>query len=192
MRTSNFSPEQCECGAEPPLIARKILISFPRSLYRLLHEILTILYGDNLGCEYPPGVYDVVSQALQLEHKLLAWQSGLPPILKPVTQDDILRHRSEEAVISKFQVVLTLRYLNIRILVHRPVLEEFLSEIERADLDGRRQDSVLRAIGFNSLSACMQSAIDVINVIAAIVCVDNGPRYLLGAWWFSSFYGRSS
>jgi hypothetical protein len=152
-----------------------------------MQEVLDSLYESNLGCETPHAVYEIASHILQFEQKLLEWRSKLPTCLSLIQHEDVLDHHNTP--ITRFRVVLTLRYLNLRILVHRPMLQEYLAGIEKPDF--QRHSATLFQIGSSSLAACVHSAIAVVDVVSTIICSDSGLRPLLGAWWFCLFYGKA-
>jgi hypothetical protein len=168
-------------------IFRSTRTDYRRTLYKIMQEVLDSLYGSNLGCETPHAVYEVASHVLQFEQKLLEWRSKLPVCLSLVQHEDVLNHH--DTPITRFRVVLTLRYLNLRILVHRPMLQEYLAGIEKPDF--QRHSATLFQIGSSSLAACVHSAVEVVEIASTIICSDSGLRPLLGAWWFCLFYGKA-
>lgn len=157
-----------------------------------MHEALNVLYGANLGCDSRTTMYDTASHVHQLEHKLLEWQSQLPPALALVQYQDLSQLRNDGTTVTRFQVILTMRYLNLRILVHRPLLQEYLSTLEGIDQDHQRRNAILCQIGSSSLATCVQSAISIIEIVSIIVSSDGEYRYLLGAWWFCLFYSMQT
>jgi hypothetical protein len=74
----------------------------------------------------------------------------------------------------KFSVNLTLRYLHLRILLHRPVLVKFLDDCGKGGMDAFEEE-LLRDIGFNSMQTCMESAISIIDIIHEL-CTHWGSR----------------
>jgi hypothetical protein len=153
-----------------------------------MREALNTLYGANLGCDAPPTMYDTASHVHHLENRLLEWQSQLAPALTLIRHQDLMRHQRHEIQLTKFQVVLTMRYLNLRILVHRPLLQEYLSTLQGTTADRRRKYATLCQIGSSSLATCIQSATEIIEIVSTIVCSDGALRHLLGAWWFCLYY----
>ncbi|KAF9691803.1 hypothetical protein EKO04_010190 [Ascochyta lentis] len=51
-----------------------------------------------------------------------------------------------------------------------------------------QQLKVLRQVGANSLRICVQSALDLIQMIRDVLSPPNPRRHLLGAWWFALYY----
>lgn len=95
-----------------------------------------------------------------------------------------------EHEVTRLRVVLTTRFLNIRILTHRPLLCKFLEIIGSAHVDVQ-QLTVLRQVGANSIRTCAQSAVLLIDITQWALQHSESSRQLLGAWWFSLYYGRS-
>lgn len=89
----------------------------------------------------------------------------------------------------KFSVILTLRYLHLRILLHRPILVKFLDARGKGGIDPR-EESLLQQIGSNSIQICMESAISIIDIIHELVHSMGWQKGLLGAWWYSLHYSE--
>lgn len=90
----------------------------------------------------------------------------------------------------KFRVILTTRYLNVRVLLHRPVLVKFISASRSPDYDS--QDlMLLKQIGMNSMQICMESAMEIIDIVFAAVSEPGWKESLLGPWWFSLYYSKT-
>ncbi|GAW23680.1 hypothetical protein ANO14919_132550 [Xylariales sp. No.14919] len=105
----------------------------------------------------------------------------------PLESRDMEALGQEDAIPGRLRMVLSLRYHNLRILLHRPVLERFLGECgDRIRTgDGR---SFLRRVGIDSVETCVNSAMIIISIVRSIVSSTGWRRGLLGAWNFSLFY----
>lgn len=89
----------------------------------------------------------------------------------------------------KFRVILTLRYLNLRVLLHRPVLVKFIAASRSPDRD--LQDlKLLQQIGMNSMQIITESAMEIIDIVLRVVSEPGWKQSLLGAWWFSLYYSK--
>lgn len=89
----------------------------------------------------------------------------------------------------KFRVILTLRYLNLRVLLHRPVLVKFIAASRSPDRDP--QDlKLLQQIGMNSMQIVTESAMEIIDLVLRVVSEPGWKQSLLGAWWFSLYYSE--
>ncbi|KAJ9144077.1 Fungal specific transcription factor domain-containing protein [Pleurostoma richardsiae] len=155
------------------------------TLYRILYKVIESLYGCNLGVRTPPPFVDIASSIIQIEQQLLNWQVTLPSPMKLVTQNDLLRDQ-DASLLRKFQVILTLRYHNLRILAHRPVLDRYLQHLDGSSLDSH-EAATLWQIGHRSRSICLQSAETIINIVSTTTSAGS-RRSGLGAWWFTLYY----
>ncbi|KAJ5133966.1 uncharacterized protein N7443_004411 [Penicillium atrosanguineum] len=163
------------------------------TLYKQLWNVLDLLYGQNIGCDSPLPVSETMSHIFSMEQHLFSWERSLPQPLQLVSTaslDDMPQQQlpSESEYFSwKFRVVLTLRYLNLRVLLHRPVLVKFISASRSPDRNS--QDlKLLQQIGMNSMQICTDSAMEIIDIVHRVVSEPGWKQGLLGAWWFSLYY----
>ncbi|ETS72953.1 hypothetical protein PFICI_15345 [Pestalotiopsis fici W106-1] len=157
------------------------------SLSTILGKVLDILYDNNLDCDTPQNIFSLAGQILQIEHQLSESQNEFPETLRLLHVTDLLHHTLPEPVpMLKLRVILTLRYHNLRILAHRPLLHKYLEAIGGPDAN-KSQFSMLCQVGGNSLRACVHSATTIIKLVAYAVNTKQG-KGLLGAWWFSLYY----
>lgn len=151
-------------------------------------EIVDVLYGSNLGCGVPENVFDIASHLLQFEQKFLTWQQSLPAAVSLVEPATVHSEADDQGTL-RFRVILTLRFLNLRILTHRPLLSKYL-EAMRSAHSASQQLPLLKQVGTNSVRTCAQSAIAIIKLMQEVLIPTNPSRHLLGAWWFSLYYGK--
>ncbi|KAF2801517.1 uncharacterized protein BDZ99DRAFT_492508 [Mytilinidion resinicola] len=156
------------------------------TLYKIMGEIVDVLYGSNLGCGVPDNVFDIASQLLQFEQKFLIWQHSLPAALSLVEPETLDSNADEHGTL-RFRVILTLRFLNLRILTHRPLLSKYLESIRSAQ-SASQQLPLLKQVGTNSLRTCAYSAVTIIKLMQMVLIPTSPARHLLGAWWFSLYY----
>lgn len=155
-----------------------------------MSTVLDTLYGGNLGCDNPLDIYETASILLHTEQQLAEWYIRLPssmPLIEPaeIAPGD----ENSNTGISRYRVILTLRYLNLRVLAHRPILQKLLGLVSDHDCQNR-QITTLRQIGLNSLRICIQSALQIVELIAHIINSGESQQHL-GAWWFSLYYSTS-
>jgi hypothetical protein len=151
-------------------------------------NVITLLYGGNVGCDGPDHILDTVSNLFKMEQQLVDWERGLPPSLFLRKSQDIpidSRDLSE-----KFRIILTLRHHNLRILLHRSILVRFLDIIGADDISSQEQ-ALLQQIGSNSVDICVLSSIETIAIVSVIVKSGDSRSGMLGAWWFTLYYGES-
>lgn len=156
------------------------------TLYAIMGEVVDILYGNNLGCDDPDDMFDVAAHLLQFEQKFLAWQCSLPDNLHLV-EPDMLRAGTGDQNALRFRLILTVRYLNLRILTHRPLLCKYLEFLGTAQFDSPEL-CLLRQVGENSVRICIESALTIIELMREVLNPSQSRRHLLGAWWFSLYY----
>ncbi|KAH8817271.1 fungal-specific transcription factor domain-containing protein [Xylogone sp. PMI_703] len=163
------------------------------TLYRIMWKVIHTLYGGNIDSENRLTVIDNISRILSMEQLLVDWERQLLPTLALHQASDIAHLSVDTDVITKLseklRIILTLRHHNLRVLLHRPILVNFLNLTGDAAL---REDSqsiaLLQHIGSNSIQICVQSSIEIISIIHTIVFSTGERRTWLGAWWFCLYY----
>ncbi|KAL1866395.1 hypothetical protein Plec18167_009063 [Paecilomyces lecythidis] len=162
-------------------------------LYVVMYNVIDRCYGQNLGFEHAPTTVDVVSQVLEGEHQLEEWRLQLLPTLglkishKPFTPEDVERMDPDSVIPERFNIVLSLRYHNLRILLHRKFLEKFLDAYGLGD-SGNHEKKLLQQVGINSVHNCVESAIMIISTVHTLASSTGWKRELLGAWNYSLYY----
>lgn len=165
-------------------------------LYKHLWNTLELLYGQNIGCDGPLPISETVSHIFSLEQHLFSWERLLPQPLQLISSASIesMPHNqissNPQYLSSKFRVILTLRYLNLRVLLHRPILVKFITASRSPDRDPQEM-KLLQQIGMSSLQLCADSAMEIIDIVYRVVSEPGWKRSLLGAWWFSLYYSMS-
>ncbi|CZR66991.1 related to C6 transcription factor [Phialocephala subalpina] len=154
------------------------------TLYKIMWNVISILYGGNIGCDESLPVLDSVSQFFKLEQELLAWEQKLPPHQSLRKSHEIPSDASDPN--EKFRIILTLRHHNLRILLHRSMLVRFLELVGQKER--RYQEPVLSQVGSNSIHVCTQLCLETISIVSSIVKSGDARRGMLGAWWFTLYY----
>lgn len=155
---------------------------------------MDLLYGQNLGCDPPLPITEAVAHIFSMEQHLFAWERSLTQPLQLISTASL--NQITQGQLSncqyfswKFRVILTLRYLNLRVLLHRPVLVKFIAAGANPERDP--QDlKLLQQIGMNSLQICADSAMAIIDIVHQVVTEPSWKQSLLGAWWFSLYYSK--
>ncbi|KAF9887006.1 hypothetical protein FE257_010622 [Aspergillus nanangensis] len=166
------------------------------TLYKRMWSIIDLLYGQNLGCDAPLSVSETVAQVFSVEQHLFAWEKSLPDALRITTPAALKETNPELPGDSnffswKFRVILTLRYLNLRVLLHRPVLVRFIDACGGLQPDPQEL-RLLQQIGLNSMHICADSAMEIIDLVHQAVHETGWRHKVLGAWWFSLYYTFNS
>ncbi|KAH7028666.1 fungal-specific transcription factor domain-containing protein [Macrophomina phaseolina] len=168
------------------------------SLYAILNQAITRCYDSNLGCATATiAVPDTINRVYALETQLQDWKANLPsdlhlhqhhhhdPSLPPSPASSLIHTR--------FTTVLALRFLNLRILIHRPVLTSILDATAAAhggSGGSGAANPLLQQIGAYNLNCCLESSLEIIAIVRAAVLTRGGgrPASPLGAWWFTLYY----
>jgi hypothetical protein len=126
-----------------------------------------------------------------MENLLAQWVRTLPANMGLRNSREIPLEGHDAEILEQYKIILTLRYHNLRILVHRLVLVRFLDICGKVDRD--EQDlTLLQQIGSNSIQICVQSSMEIISIVNTIVHSTGIRRGFLGAWWFSLYYSMPS
>ncbi|EXJ56967.1 hypothetical protein A1O7_07311 [Cladophialophora yegresii CBS 114405] len=166
------------------------------TLYKVMCTTIDTLYGQNLACSFQANAVDTVALVYKIENQLSEWQRALPAHMRLIATQDIMPERLPSAETStdnawrqlRLRFILTLRYTNVRILLHRPVLVKFLEGLNNP-VDN--QDfSLLQQIGTIHIQIAIRSAKEIIClVLNALQSASGRAKWgLLGAWWFSLYY----
>jgi hypothetical protein len=153
------------------------------------YKVISALYEQNLGCAQPLSDIQTATEVFKLEQELNLWRHCVAPPLR-IRSHDTVSYDSEAACEERFRVVLTLRYLNLQTLLHRPFVAKSLD-----DRTGRREGAgsttSAERLASGSIQTCIKSAEEVISIVHTIISAKRAHD-LLGAWWFSLYYGRQS
>ncbi|GIK05786.1 hypothetical protein Aspvir_009899 [Aspergillus viridinutans] len=162
------------------------------TLYKQMGNVIDQVYGQNLGCGPGLSVGETVGRVLSIENQLFSWVMALPESLHQLTlqglREEIKQSENQPRPFSlKSRVILTLRYLHTQILLHRPILVKFLDASLASGLEPG-QERILNEIGHSSMNKCVESAMNIIDIIHELVSATGWQRDLLGAWWYSLYY----
>ena len=157
----------------------------------IMGRVLDTLYGSNLDSDAPRDIFQIASDVSLMEHQISEAQQSFPPTLHLVKLTDLLSETRPRFRTLRLRLILTLRYHNLRILTHRPLLQRYLSILRNNSDDGQSLSS-LHQVGINSLHICMQSARTIIELLAHTTMSKGEDKGLQGAWWFSLLYSNGS
>ncbi|KAK6379813.1 hypothetical protein LTS17_005886 [Exophiala oligosperma] len=163
-------------------------------LYYILGDVITQLYGSNVDFDPDISMLTLIERTLALEQRLSVWKRNLFPQLQRRPWDtfdsESISTSTWDPVFDRLSVIITLRYLNTRILLHRPVLSAFLrkrAHYRAATVQMDDEDPYFLDLAEKSLLICEQCAAEIVQ----IVYKTSKPPTLLGAWWFSAYYSKS-
>lgn len=108
--------------------------------------------------------------------------------MRLIKEMDISEHTVKDLTLDRFHTILTLRYHNLSILIHRGVLVQLCDHMD--DLGSQTQDILaLMDAARSTVRICVESATDIIMLVHAVAKSDGVFRNVLGAWWFTLYYG---
>lgn len=162
-----------------------------RTLYKVTSNVIDLLYGSNIHCETSDSVFDVVARLFKMEHELAQWVGTLPASMSLRNSKEIPSDGHDADVLEQYRIIITLRYHNLRILIHRLVVGRFLDICGKVDRD-EQELALLQQIGSNSVQICFKSSLEIISIVNTIVHSTGMRRGFLGAWWFSLYYSMTS
>lgn len=164
-------------------------------MYRQLFFVIDELYNANLGCDEPISVGDSIPKILSISQRIEDWEKCLPEHLRLVKVKDIKNARQpgpqDEQLTLKFRLILTLRYLHLQVLLHRPILVKFIDACGEESMNSG-EHRLLQHMGSNSLHVCSEAAMNIIDLMYEVLHSTAWHKNLLGAWWFSLYYSRFS
>ncbi|PSN71054.1 C6 transcription factor [Corynespora cassiicola Philippines] len=156
-------------------------------LYHLMSQSLVKQYGANINYENS-GLDELASlQASAGFRKLLRlWASNLPSRLYLCDpRSDVLAKNTQ---VNRLRVILTLRYHNVSILVHRPLLTSTIRHLFRIDKSPENPSSYLIPPIMAEAHECISSAETTIEIVHGVIAADPTSRNNLGVWFFTLYY----
>ncbi len=154
---------------------------------------MATLYGHNLGCGDGPSEIVMMTQIVELEQELSDWQQSLPPPLFLRSSSNLPSgDNTEDYAMERFRLILTLRHLNVQLLLHRPSLTKSLANVvSPAELGPSiRPPKSLNQMQVNFNRTCVRVAEETIDIIHSVLTGPSIGRHLIGAWWFTLYYGK--
>lgn len=165
----------------------------------MLYNVIDTCYGQNLGFDSYENTQGLTSAIYEGNRQLKQWQYEVVPSLglrilqTPLTATDIDIMKSENLVSERFNIVLSMRFHNLRILLHRKSLEKLLNrgtQNQWLSLNLGAEDKLQQQVEIDNISICVESAIIIISTVHTIVTAEGWRRNLLGAWNYSLYYSK--
>jgi len=163
-------------------------------LYNVMYHIIDTCYGQNLGLEDVTEDSELLSLVLEGERLLDAQRSQIHRDLRlhiydsPLQSQDLEAMERQNLIVERFHIVISLRYHNIRILLHRPILERILDTYASSTSSNAYGKHILQQIGIRNIEACVESAKIIVSAVYTVVLSSGWRKDLLGAWNYSLFY----
>lgn len=148
------------------------------------------MYDLNLGSSVDDDHGRMISHILELTRELATWRSSLVyPLQLFTTQDTSTLLVLTPGIEARLRAILTLRYLNLRLMMHRPFLSTMLHQIRRTS--GRSfLDASTASMVSVQVTPCIDAARETIDFVESIVNTSNLGTNMLGAWWFTMHFGN--
>jgi hypothetical protein len=157
-------------------------------LYQLMGRSLVKQYGANMEMNSHQ-LEDLASLQTSNEFRKLLqkWTLDLPPQLCLCEAgSDILLHNTQ---VNRLRVILTLRYYNLCILVHRPLLSTTLRHVFNIDILPDRAAPYLVQAAMAEAQECVYAAESTIQIVHDVIEADATSSNNLGVWFFTLYYG---
>ncbi|CAG8106038.1 unnamed protein product [Penicillium salamii] len=166
-----------------------VLTNFHSSLTRIMGDTIERLYDQNLGLRPHLSMTESINQISALRCELNKWRGNISSCLQIVTSQDPLNdgHFTVDKIDNtRFNILLSLRYFEARMLILRPLLGHYL------DLPGRPASNAHQPNGLLNTEAHLLSDIvrtcgDILRISKNLMTGSRKNKSLLGAWWFALF-----
>ncbi|KAF5705070.1 Zn(II)2Cys6 transcription factor [Fusarium mundagurra] len=180
------TPDNAGTGVDIP--GDFLAISF--RLYQIMNGSLKQQYSGNIhNAELEPDDMMSLQASGQLRKQLRAWSAGLPPYIRLCESKE--RILSENSQVNRLRVILTLRYHNINILIHRPLLCNTIRHLfGGGDLASISNSSYLIQLAMGEAHECIRSAQLSIELVHTIITADPSGNNNLGVAYFTLYYGQ--
>ncbi|KAH7257978.1 hypothetical protein BKA59DRAFT_508871 [Fusarium tricinctum] len=164
-------------------------------LYRIMGKIIVSLYGSNLGCEDHASDTSTMTSIIQFGQELTDWQNSLPHHLSLRSADELPQFSEADmhnSTIERFRIILTLRHLNIQLLLHRPMFIRSLGALLKDPKMPHRNAGSVNSMQASFDRVFVQVAESTIDIIYSVLTRPDHGRHLIGAWWFTLYYAFSA
>jgi len=159
-------------------------------LYQVMGKSLVNQYGANLeNADSRPDDIDSLKASGELRKSLQVWAASLPSHLRLCgPESSILCHNTPA---NRFRVILTLRYHNLAILIHKPLLSATIRHLFRPENAAGGSPPYLIQLAMAEAHECIRASQLTIEIVHSIISADPSSKNNLGAWFFTLYYGES-
>lgn len=159
-------------------------------LYQVMSSSLAKQYSANIEHD-DPDLDDMASLKAsgELRKTLRLWAGSLPPYLRLCGPE--LNMPSENSHVNRLRVIITLRYHNLGILIHKPLLSATISNIFLKERVPGETPPYLMQLAMAEAHECVRSAENTIDIVFKIVSVDPSSNNNLGMAFYTLYYGQS-
>ncbi|KAK1513614.1 fungal specific transcription factor domain-containing protein [Colletotrichum abscissum] len=187
--TEMMTGANVEAGtAAVPSLPSSVSAISPHTLYGVTAAVIDDLYESNIGSISAIPLTNTVASVIQIGQKLADWQASLPLSMQLVEPSEVASPEGK-LMLLKFRVILTLRYHNLQLLSHRPILDRCLQSFDGSP-QSLQEAATLQQAWHLSRTVCLRSAEAIIRLVEACkLANDVQPTVsFLGAWWFSLYF----
>lgn len=155
------------------------------NLFLTLGTIIASVFGNNKDPECPTAIGQLIPAIVTMEERLDAWEDALfPPLKLTGGEGPSFPPKSPvQSMFDRLRVVTRLRFLNVRLLLHRPLLAHQLRLHLGAGSDFSRRQSFSDGISSLGVRTCLESANQTLDII-------HRDPLILGAWWCAAYYSK--
>ncbi|KAH8699321.1 C6 transcription factor [Phaeosphaeriaceae sp. PMI808] len=156
-------------------------------LYQVVSKSLTKQYGANMeSAELELDELASLQASNDFRKVLRLWISDLPPHLRLCEpQSDILLDNTQ---VNRLRVILTLRYHNVSMLVHRPLLSTTIRHLFHVGTPPGEASPYLIQPAMAEAHECIRSAESTIEIVHSVITADSSSKNNLGVWYFTLYY----
>ncbi|KAK6434515.1 hypothetical protein LTR95_009301 [Oleoguttula sp. CCFEE 5521] len=153
-------------------------------LYKIMGRSLKTQYNSNLGqVDENVDVITTIKYVGEVRQGLRRWVLALPPHLTMCQPGSFL----ESSPQNRSQVILTLRYHNLNILVHRPLLDIALQFLSKPEVCSDNAPHTIQ-LAVAEASDGIASAQSTIDIVHSVLTADSTGHNNLGIWFFTLYY----
>lgn len=180
------SPDGSRYGGDIP--GEFLNVSF--RLYQVMSGCLKKQYSGNMdSADQELDDMATLQASGEFRKVLRTWSSSLPSFLRLAEPNaDFLLENTQ---VNRLRVILTLRYHNINILVHRPLLGSTIRHLFGGNPLNVGNPSYLIQLAMGEAHECIRSAQSTIEIVYNIINGDQSAANNLGMEYFTLYYGRS-
>lgn len=154
-------------------------------LFRIQGDIIRNIYNHNVVSSQTLRPQELFSRIIDIDNAMELWKWELPTSSTLLPLEFVETMDAETWAYNKIQTTLTLRFLNVRALLFRKVLERSLDQITKSNLPVTQPEGSL-PIGQIMIEGCAQACIQTITIIRTIAV---RPQ-VLPAWFYTVYYGK--
>ncbi|KAJ0420236.1 fungal-specific transcription factor domain-containing protein [Aspergillus carlsbadensis] len=152
-------------------------------LSSVLSKTLDLIYDSNLGTEERISSYELITRVLRLRQALDEWVAQLPAHMTLIKSQHCITDIGKNPTIDRFRIILTIRYHNLRLLIHRAILLRLCELLDDYDDMHTPDTLVLQDIARSTVHISIESATEIIGIVRNLVESQWAQRGLLGVWW---------